>query len=227
MDLRSAINICYQSEEELPYSIVVSEKDYFKNISRFRNDICGVLPKDILAYHHQHKDVYLHATSRECAEEILSSGYLELAKFKEYGAVGRAIYTFPLNSGRCISGEDDVIIMFESDAKHYHVVGVADQLNSFGECVFLEDTLYVKNAKVMNLSEYMEMTKDLVLNETDLRHYFGINEIEQKELGSSEVPRDKVRDYVLGAWEDPVFCSEFYQEFSKEYDKGTVEVSGV
>lgn len=227
MNLKRAINICQKSEEKLPYSIVVNETEYFKNISRFRNEICAILPKDILAYYHQHKDVYLHTTSKQCAEEILSSGVLELEKFSEDGTVGRAIYTFPMKSGRCIAGEDDVIIIFESDAKHYHLVGVDDQLNAFGECVLLEDILQVKNAKVMNMSEYLEMTKALVLNGTDLRHYFGINEIEQKELGSSEVSRDEIKDYVIGSWENSTFEPEFYKSFSKEFDKDVKEVSGV
>lgn len=204
------------TELQIPYSIVYDENTYFQYISLFRNEIPGLLGFDYLGYRHKHGDWYVHTTKREIAEKIIKKGYLDLDKASENGGVGKAIYTFPLYSGRRYVGDDMCIILFKSDVEHIHLVGEQDSIHSLGECIFTEKHLGLVDCKLVNDEELKVMEGDKYISPSDIKHYFGIPEEIQQKYGNRNY--DNLQEYVENSFSDAMFTDDFYSQLRKDFE---------
>lgn len=208
---------CWTGSKELSYALSFEEKEYFSNISRFRNDLPGIIGTSYIAYKHEHSDVYVHTTTKEGAGAILRSRCLSRGFFGENGGVGRAIYTFPAKSGRCYTNDDKVILMFESDLPHYHIVGSNDTIHSLGECIFLQDNVVVRNCKILSEEDYTKYIKDNFNPVKSLVHYFGVSKNEIEENNCSELRFEELSTAVGKLWENANFTFDFYNLFRKDF----------
>lgn len=219
MNLARALRASIRSlstEVQIPYCIVYDESTYFKYISLFRNEVPILLGFDYLGYRHKHGDWYVHTTRRELAEEISKKGYLDLDEASENGGVGKAIYTFPLYSGRRYVGEDMGILLFKSDAEHIHLVGEQDSIHSLGECIFTEKHLKLIDCKIVNDEELKVIEGNKDISVSDIKHYFGIPEEIQQKYGNRNY--HNLQEYIENSFSDSIFTDDFYSQLRKDFE---------
>lgn len=103
----------------------------------------GVMPpltEKYLGVIEQHPDIYTHYVEDNAVLDcVLEDGFLRVEYSREDNYLGKAIYTFPIKSGKYfppkIGGN---YIVFHTSQKHIHVV-TGTETHCIDECLFTED----------------------------------------------------------------------------------------
>lgn len=217
MNLRDAVRISAIALEnrELDFSVSFDEKTYKQYIDLFRHDVLLFIPVDYIGYWHQHEDWYYHTTEIRRVKEIIKKGYLSLDAGSEDCGVGQAIYTFPISSGRCYTGNDMVTLKFKSDVKHYHLTGAADSIHALGECVFKEEKLVLNDLEVLSGSELEKDRRNSFDVIKCLYHDFGFSNLEKGY--SKDLNFDNLQMFIQDKFSSTIFNENFYSELRKEF----------
>ena len=161
--------------KSVPYSCCFNEQEYWDRVANHKKEVLRESNQCYLVLKHKHHDFYIHATKSENVDSILSSGYL-IADDNKFNALGKAVYTFPLMSGRFdCSSEDLSYIVFESNEEHFHIVETDDSDHELGESDFLVDKLKIINPSVFNFDEITRISRKYFNSKGVLRNYFGID----------------------------------------------------
>lgn len=158
----------------IPFCCAMERTEYW---TYFDSEIMYALPYDYVGIIEQHEDWYYHSVpSKKLAEKIVADGTLRVKFSSKDNSCGKAVYTFPCNSGRVANMWGDAyVIKFKSSQKHVHLINVADDTNKpLGECVFFEDVV-LEDVKVMPIEDAIADSK---VNYTKcaevMPHYYGV-----------------------------------------------------
>lgn len=173
----------------IPFCCAMKRTEYW---TYFDSEIMYALPYEYVGIIEQHEDWYYHSVpTRELAEKIVADGILRVEFSSEDNSCGKAVYTFPCNSGRLAGRwEEFHTIKFKSSQTHVHLVNVADDTNKpLGECVFFEDVV-LEDAKVMSAEDAITDSK---VNYTKcaevMPHYYGVK--------ADKPPLEELPDYLM------------------------------
>lgn len=176
--LSSAISIASRNEKinPVPYSCVFNEFDYWNYAYNYKRELLDFFRKSYIVIRHKHSDIYVHETTYNKVDKILSDGFL--IGYDDNNSLGKAIYTFPLSSGRISALRyDSYYIVFSSSEEHCHIVGTDDSNHELGESDFLVDKLEIKHPRVYTQKEMYEFSRLNFDSENVLSNYYGIGDM--------------------------------------------------
>ena len=140
-------------KNKVPYTMAL-KRDVFRKY--YSDNFLALNVHSYVGIIDEHEDWYVHATRD--VKGILDRGVIRAAGDDDL-TVGKAVYTFPLMSGRLFGYEDLDFLLFKTDQKHVHLVRAEDSNCVIGECDFLED-IKVNNPVVMNYEQICELQQN-------------------------------------------------------------------
>lgn len=181
-DISAGVRICIGEMMEgnrTPYSLFLDCQKYFDYISQYKCDIIRFLPINYLGFKHKHRDTYLHYATEERLQQIVKEGVLRMDLSDDICSVGKAVYTYPLNSGMFFVGrrESGSILLFEAEEEHCHITQTDDTPCCIGEADFYSD-VKILNPRIITIEEAEKLSKECFKWETAQKSYYGLDIME-------------------------------------------------
>lgn len=159
------------------YACILSEDQYKESIRDYKQNIMQFLPFSYLGYEHTHEDLYVHFGPIPVLKQIQKDGYLTNTFSHEENTIGKAIYTYPLESLMYFyqARPDTGFLIFKTNAKHIHLTETDDVIYGIGEADFLEEKIPIQDSKIIaNVQEMEQLSKNMFNWEKAKTHYYGL-----------------------------------------------------